>query len=486
MSATQGTFYGRLPGVRAQVVGGGLSNVQIGREQKLVIFGRGDAQTGTASPNTPTQIETRVDAGRIFGDGTELAEGIEKALRNKGNINFIYGVMPEENDVIAEPIGGGSGTLANAPIVEDEAHLTITNATAGGEEEVEWRYESPPTAPDESGVVAINPNTGEVEAGDIDDYEIDYAYLDWQSAIDSADTVLNHSEVGVYAALSDSSTVAEMLRVKLDGTSEEPGIRREYKLAIGLAGAEPNATNADGEGTIDVGNYSNSIDSDAVFLAGPVRRSGTRGRTIIGGIAGRMAGNELDNPLYGDTILGFGRLTQALSRSQEDVLRDGNIMPVVDDYRDGGGGISVEGHLSTSSATDWSRNFQNRRIADLVLLIQREIGEAARNHLMRDQQLDEIESQVTDQFERLARAGLIHGDPDGTGGGNSQGTTNQNDEETSQPYFVDAVRSDEQTIAIASGFAPVGVTTGVDERITIADTVGSLTESSGDTVGGGS
>lgn len=487
MSASQGTYYGRLPGVRAQIVGGGLSNVQVGREQKLVIFGRGDPQSGTASPNEPTQIQTRVDSSRIFGQNTQLAEGIQKALQNKGNIDFIYGVMPEEQDVLAEPIAGGTGTLENAPLVEDKSFTTVTNTTAGGEEDIEWRHESPPTAPDESGVVAINPNTGEVEAGDTDDYEIDYAHLDWQTALNSADTVLNHSEVGIYAALSDSADVAQMLQTKASGTDDSPGIRREYKLAATISGAQPNATNADGEGIIDVGSYSDPIDDDAVFLAGPVRRSGTN-RTIIAGIAGRMAGNELDNPLYGDDVLGYGQLTQSLSRDEEAALREANIIPIVDDYRDGEGGISIEGHQSTSSASDWERNFQNRRIADLVLLIQREIGEAARDTLMRNQQLEEIAAQITDEFERLARAGLIHGDPDGTEGGNSQGTTSGNSqnqgEDTQQPYFVDVVRANETTIAIASGFSPVGVTTGVDQRITIADTVGGLTEEPASAVGG--
>lgn len=479
MSATQGTLYGRLPGVRAEVIGGGLANVQIGREQKLVVFGRGDPQAGTAAPNEPAQVQTRVDIARTFGSGTELTEGIQKALRNKGNIEYIYGVMPEEIDVSGEPIAGGSGVLENEPIVEDPAYLTVTNTITATEETPEFRYESPPTAPDESGVVAINPNTGEVEAGDTDDYEIDYAYLDWESALDAADTVLNHSEVGVYATLSDSVAVAELLETKLDGINDNPGIRREYKLAMGISGAQPNMTTADGEGGIDAGSYTDPIDSDSVFLAGPARVSDAGGRTLIGGIAGRMAGNELTNPLHGDTILGYGPLTQALTRNDEDLLRDANIIPVVDDYRDGEGGITVEGNSATSSATDWNRTFQNRRIADLVLLILHEIGEAARNNLMRDQQLEDIESNVIDQYERLARAGLIAGDPDGTEGGGSQGTNPAEEEDQQQPYFVDVVRIDQETIGIETGFSPTGVTTGVDETITIADVVGDLADAPG-------
>lgn len=474
MSVNQGTTYGRLPGVRAQVIGGGLATTQIGREQKLVIFGRGDPQNGTAVVNDPTDIQTRVDASRKFGSGTELADGIEKALRNKGNMDFIYGVMPEEIDVQAEPISGGSGTLANAPIVEDMSFITVMNTTTASEVDVEFRYESPPTAPDTSGTVHINPLTGEFAASGTDDYEVDYPYLDWATALDSADQVLNHSEVGVYATLTDSANVAGLLSDKLSGPdADTPGLRHEYKLAMGVVGAQPNATNADGEGTIDIGAYSTPIDDHSIFMPGPVRVSGTEGRTILGGIGGRFAGNELSNPIYGDSVLGYDRLTQAVTRNEEDTFREKNLIPVVDDYRDGGGGISLEGHMSTSTATDWERSFQNRRITDLMLLAQREIGTAARDNLMRDQQLSEIESQVTDVFRRFARAGLIRGNPEGDA--DDGGGTGTGGEESETPFFVDVTRADTNTIAIASGFSPVSVITGVDETITVADTIGTVT-----------
>lgn len=478
--ATSDTTYGQFPGVRITVTGGGISNARIGREQKLVLFGRGDTVEGEADPNDPVQIRSRVDATDQFGSGTRLTDGIEKALENKGNHNYIYGVAYEEFTVSAESITGGSGTLENAPIVEDAGTITAQDITESEEASVEFRYESPPSTPNDGPTVFINPLTGEIEADDGSDYEIDYAYGDWESALDAADPVLNHAEVGVYAPLSDSSHVADRLAAKLSGepdVEDDNGLRGEYKLAMGVMGAQPTYTTDDGDAAIDVSEYGDSIDNDAVFLAAPVRRSGDNSHlTIIGGLGGLFAGNALENPIYGDPVHGYGPLSQELSRDEQASMRtDHQVIPVVDDYRDGAEGITIQGHLSTSTATDWDRTYQNRRLTDLVILMQRRIGESARDNLMRDQQLRTIENKIITGFERLARAGLIHGSPDGEDRriqeGLLEGLGEEESSEDATPYFAEAVRSDTNTIAVSSGFVPVGVTTAVDGQITVSDAV---------------
>lgn len=481
--STNQAQYGRLPGVRIDVNGGSISNTQIGREQKLVLFGRGDTDSGTADPNEYYQIRSRVQASDYFGNGSQLADGIENALNNKGNFNFIYGVAAEETDVSAESVSGDGGNLTNYPIVEDTSLITVvdTGDSSSTTLDVEFGFESPLPTPSSTDTAIINPLNGDVEADDSNELEVDYTHLDWQGALDAADQVLNHAEVGIYCALSDAEQVAVDLSHKLSGdpsNEQDRGLRGEYKLAMGLAGAEPNATNDNGEPVINPDSYSDALDDDALFLAGPVRLAGDMShRTVLSGIAGRFAGNALTNPLYGDRVSGFGQMSQALSRSEREGLRGRQVMPVVDDYRDGEN-ITVEGHHSTSTATDWDRTFQNRRITDLVILMQRRVAEAARDNLMRDQQLDQIEAQIVNGFEELATEGLIYGAPEGQNQGQDGLLSNIGQEsqssDTETPYFATAIRSDVNTISVSSGFSPVGVTTGVDGSITVADRVDSL------------
>lgn len=495
----QDTQYGYSPGVRTIVGPGGIASTQIGRAQKIVLFGRGDPSDGDASTNTPTQIQTVGDPASLFGRGSELAEEIEKALRNKGSREWLYGVMPDENTVQGEPLADGN-TTENVPIIEDPDLINVTDISSGNspvEQTVEFNFDDPPTAPGGSDTVVIKPQTGEFASGDDTDYEIDYAYLDWEAALDSADQVLNHSEVGVYAPLSDSVAVAELLDNKLT-PEENAGLRREYKLAVGVVGAQPNTTTDDNEGAIAPEEYADPIDSKAIFMPGPVRREGTNGRTIIGGVAGIMAGNELQNPIYGDEIRGYSRLTQALTRDEQQALRDNQIIPVVDDYRDADDhGISLEGNLATTSITDdfeWS--YQNRRVIDLIILAQHEIARSARDQLMTDSLLGEIESNITDVFDDFARAGLIRGNPDGQttgtgasaggigsigtgtgGGGDGNGNGNGGDGgggDDQQSYFVDATRTDVGQISVASGFSPIPVLKDVVNEIRVTDTLDQL------------
>lgn len=482
MSVSTDTEYGHSPGVRAIVGPGGVASTQIGRAQKLVVFARGDPSAGSANTNTPRRIQTVSDPAELFGQDSQLAEGLQKALRNKGNREWMYGVMPQENSVQGEPITDGN-SLENAPIIEDPSLVTvrdITDSTSPVTQTVEFRYGDPPSAPSGGETVAIKPQTGEFVSGDDASYEIDYSFLDWDAALDAADQVLNHSEVGIYCVDSTSENVAELLEAKLTPSGDETGLRREYKLASGVIGAQPNLTTEEGEPGIDAEQYSDAIDSKAVFMPAGVTRTGTAGRTILAGIAGTMAGNELQNPVYGDEIRGYGRLTQAFNHTEANTLRDNQLMPVVDDYRDADDrGITVEGNLSTSSQTeDFRWSFQARRVIDLIILAQHEIGRGARDNLITEDLMSEIETNVRNVFDNFASANLIRGNPDGntTGSGASGGTigslgTTSEDNEDVQYYFVEATRTDTGKISVSSGFSPTPVLTDIVMDIRVTDTL---------------
>jgi hypothetical protein len=458
------TTYGSFPGVRAEVIGGGVNGVIVGEEQKIVLFGRGDTSgADSAEYNQPTRITTRVDANVKFGANTELSHAIAGALQNGANSEFIYGVMPEEITVSAELVAGGSGQLSNYPIVEDKSLIVVNDVsgTTPQEQTVEFVYETPPNSPTGSDTVNINPLTGEVEASDSNDYEVDYNYLDWASALDAADPVLQFNETGVYCTVSDADAVTEQLSTKLDE------LRPEYKLIRGVAPAQPNGTNADGEPVIDVDTYTNALEDDALYLAGPTRLDGQAPLTLIGGIAGMFAGHPLTDPVYGDRVRGYDQLIQQLNRSEESTLRSSYVIPIADQGIAGEGDIYLNDNLSTSTLEDWERDYHRRRIVDQVLLIGRNIGEQAVNQRLTEELMKFTEQVMLDEIEELANAGLLEGSSEQAPNASGGGATDDDDEEV--PYYVDVTRSATDELSVAIGITPIGIAKRVDETIVVSD-----------------
>lgn len=456
------TTYGSFPGVRAEVVGGGVNGVIVGEEQKIVIFGRGDnSGEDSAAYNEPTPINTRVDANVKFGAGTELSHAISGALRNGANTEYLYGVMPEE--VVVDPaelVAGGSGQLSNQPIVEDKSVITVNDVsgTTPEEQDVKFVYETPPPASTTDGECNVNPITAEVDLGESSDIEVNYNYLDWETALDAADSVVSFNETGLYCTVSESDIVTGLLSDKLNE------LRPNYKLIRGAAPAQPNATSDDGDALVDVSAYADTHDNDALFVSAPTRLFEKEPLTLIGGVGGLLAGHELTNPVYGDRIRGYDRLDQQLSRSEEQTLRDAKVIPIRDDGAYGDGGIYLNDNLSTSELTNWVRDYHRRRIVDQVLLIGREIGEQAKNQRLTDSLLKFTEQVMLDEIEELIEAGLLEGDA-GTDGD----TGGQTDDEDEQPYYVDVSRDGTDTIAIAIGFTPIGIAKRIDETIVVSD-----------------
>ena len=460
--------YGNFPGVRAEVIGGGVNGVIVGEEQKLVVFGRGDTSgSDSANYNEPTQITTRVDANVKFGANTPLSHAIEGALQNGANTEFVYGVMPEQITVgSAELIAGGSGQLNNNPIVEDKSLITVedVSGTTPEEQDVKFVYASPPPASTTDGEVNLNPLTGEVDSGESNDLEVTYDFLDWETALDSADLVLASNETGLYCTLSEAESVTTSLQTKIDE------LRPDYKLVRGVAAAQPNTTNEDGEAVVDPSTYDDSIDNDALFLAGPTRLADEDALTLIGGAAGLLAGNELTNPVFGEKIRGYNQLVQQLTRTQEDSLRAAKVIPVEDTGIYGDGSIYLKDNLSTSEFDNWERDYHRRRIVDQVLLIGRNIGEQARNQRLTDSLIKFTEQVMLDEIEELVEAGLLEGSVTET-------DDQQQDDEEEPPYYVDVTRSGTDTLEVAIGITPVGITKRIDETIVVSDSGAALSAS---------
>lgn len=472
------TTYGSFPGVQVEVAGGGITAVSIGAEEKLVLFGEASYQDdGTitsdgdvdplesslsGSTNTAEQINARREADTTFGDGSELADAMREALANEANINFLYGVAPDRYNVVGEIQSTQTGSLANNTLweedVTDESNIlsiVVTDTTGPVDMDVRYEYSSPPSAPSTAETIAINPLTGEyaADAAPDGDYSFDYKYLDWNSAFTSTSVsnVVNEDETGIFNAISDSDWVSSQL------DTEVGELRSNYQLVTAMSGAQPNDSETVTDGTggylrrdarYDASAYTpGSVDSDYYFKFAPVRLENTP-KTILGGIGGLFAGNPIDDPIYNETLNGYTTLEQSFTKAEADFMREEEVIPIRQS-----GTIRVKDNLSTSTATDWERDFWRRRIADRVILIGKTIGDTIIGRINDEQTRNSAARLIRAELRELVDDRLLK--------------PNTAD---AQNWYVDVYESSSNAneVKIDIGFTPYGIVKRVNETITIS------------------
>lgn len=439
--------YGQSPGTKVIVKGGSIQGIEIGEAEITVLFGHGDTASGNATVNDTVQIDSGTTAEEEFGTDSELTEALKAAIGNGADARngYLYGVAVDTVSVTAEAVAGGSGTLANAPLVEDTATIAVQNTTAIAAETPVFRYDSPPSTGSIAGdEVAIKPQTGEVEAGDTDDYEIDYEYYDWQSAFNAADTLLKEGESGAYFPLSDSESVASAAFSKAENLRDP-----DYKMVKVIAGAEPNANSSETPVTpiFDAGNYSDALNSLPGFAVAPNRQEDST-HTILGALAGVAAGNALTDPILTDELTGVSLETGnndegRLNHGDRQSLRDANVMPIKNE-----GTIEIDGSLSTDENQLWETDWQTVRVVDRCVLLIHEVAQFIRGQLDTDGVDDIAAQEAQAQLEELADDGLLK---------------NGEDE-----LFVRPASTGQGTVALEVGLTPIQATETFETTITVA------------------
>lgn len=451
--------YGDFPGVRINTTGGGLTGVEIGAEEKLVIFGKGDPANGSVNANEPTQITSLSSIDTKFGAGTKLASAMKQALANGANREYLYGVMLSGSSQTVETKNSqdhtGSSKL-QAPIEQEIGDIQVWEETSGdgsyddNELNVEFRYETNTDStttdftsnpPEASDTVFINPLTGEWVADSTGDYEFTYSILDFQSALDSADRVLDEGETGVYTVLSETPDVHSAL------TSKVGTLRSNYQLVQGVAPARPNVTDVDnGNAEFEAANYADNTDNDAVYLFAPGRERNTQ-YTITGAVAGLMAGHPITEPVYNDALSGLDDLEQKLTGSEATDLRESQVIPVRQ-----GGSIRLKSNASTSTESDWTRDFWRRRIVDRVILLTKQVGDDTIGRINDDESRDDAEDVIYSELSGMVNDRLL-----------------KPNTETETRWYVEVVEDDTNSdqMNIDVGVTPQGIVKRIDESITI-------------------
>ena len=436
------TTYGNPSRISVDVEGGGIGALNLDTVQKVVVFAAGDPSSGSAQTNDPTQVSGPGQLESTFGAETDIVDVFRGAAANGVAYSMLYGVMPATQSVTGEALAGGSGKLGNTPIIDDTDEITVTNTTAGEEATPVLRYESPPDtsslADDE---VAVNPFSGEVDAGDADDYEIDYKFRQWQDAFDAATGVIQEQEEGAWWVESGAEAVVSQ------AISTAIPLRQNQWKMVRVAGAvQPNTTQDDGTAAIDVDTYDDTLDADSLFAFGPVRQADSDG-TLGGEIAGVMGSVDVDESILGQTLTGAGELAQTLPVPSQEALEDEGVIPVSN-----AGAPSIEGNMSTSTETGWTRSYFARRLADRLILAARAIARSTRGDVNNSSTTRLVEGRLGDEIIDLIDDGVL--EP------NTQAETN---------WFVNATEdpNNPRKLAVSFGFTPEGIVDTVEFSATI-------------------
>jgi len=110
------TNFGSFPGVRARTYGTSITGVDIGEEEKLLIFGESNPANGEASVGEAVNAPTPRAINNNFGQETELANALSLARGNGANPSFLYGVGVRANWNEETFNETNSGQLSNAPL----------------------------------------------------------------------------------------------------------------------------------------------------------------------------------------------------------------------------------------------------------------------------------------------------------------------------------------------------------------------------------
>lgn len=264
----------------------------------------------------------------------------------------------------------------------------------------------------------------------------------WEAAIDSAQFVVNEGETGVYTVLTEDEDVVSYL------SGVVTDLRGDYKMVKGFGGAPPNDEDEDGIPLYDTTDYSTPFDNDSLFVTAPNRQEDPdQDLTVLGGVSGRFAGNDITQPVYNTGLRGYTGMYQPISRSEANDLRDANVIPIKQN-----GNIRIADNTSTSEELDWERDFWRRRIVDRVILIAKGVGDATVGRINDERTRDAAEDQIRTQLRGLVRDRLLE--------------PNTGDEEN---WFVEVSQdpADPDKVNIDMGITPQGIAKRVDVDLVI-------------------
>lgn len=308
-----------LPGVSATVESANTLATATSSPGDIGIVGPADLSAGTALKNEAYRITTTPQAHQVFGTDSPLAVNVSDALFN--GAFPVYAAAPESVAVVGEDISGlgtTSGTLANAPVTEDETAVTFT--VDGVVLTTIKTLEDPSTKAPAADEVYYNPQTAAFELesapsdADATNDTVDYEYHDYPTAIDALE-----AEYG--ETVDFIGSLAENAAVVTDVQTTVGAMANKRNFATAVAGASSYISNTS--------NYSNTIDDSRVQLLYPARKSD--GNSLVGAYLGLRAAIGIDSSAMKTRLRGVTALNHSLGKAQKEELDAENVVVLADE-----------------------------------------------------------------------------------------------------------------------------------------------------------
>jgi hypothetical protein len=353
MAETYGTT--TIPSDSVTVRSGGTVSIGAAFETTLGLVGGMDTANGNATSGDVITVESTSDAEQQFGEDSELAKNVAAAYTN--GAGTIYAVGVTETQTTETFSSSSSGTLGDTPVfdpnVQPEHEITATDTVESASVTVNIVYGTP-SSPTDANTINLNPVTGEWEADESSDYDIDYAYGDYGSAI----TDVVKKVPRIVTVLTESTTVASSLLSELNTYDSD------FDFMHGVVGATPETI---------ASSYSDSIDDRRLSIVAPSRawldEAETDQARIMGAVGGRASGKPLGDSMTYEDLQGFASLNTQYTNSELGTLIDNQVMPLRQS-----GGIDIVKDMTTSTDVRFERLYASE-IIDEATEISHEISQ---------------------------------------------------------------------------------------------------------------
>jgi len=308
MAETYGTT-SSLPSTQVIVDSGATVQVGAAFETTAGLIGGYDADDGSATGGDVEQITSSSEAVAAFGEDAELTTQCNLALQNGATTIYAAGV--EETTTTENLSATSSATLSNAPLfdprVQPDESVTVTDTSEAASVTVNYVDETP-TTPSESNAANLNPITGEVEFDESSDYDVEYSYGDYETAVEN---VMQFVPRAVGVLTENTSVVNDAL-----GEANTYDVNFDFTHVFG-------GEFVDFE---DVPNYSNAYDDRRLAVVTSPRAYTDETETTevrtIGAVVGKQAGLPLGDTSTVESLSGLVSLKDTPSNTQAAAMID--------------------------------------------------------------------------------------------------------------------------------------------------------------------
>jgi len=308
MAETYGTT-SSLPSTQVIVDSGTTVQVGAAFETTAGLIGGYDADDGSATGGDVEQITSSSEAVAAFGEDAELTTQCNLALQNGATTIYAAGV--EETTTTENLSATSSATLSNAPLfdprVQPDESVTVTDTSEAASVTVNYVDETP-TTPSESNAANLNPITGEVEFDESSDYDVEYSYGDYETAVEN---VMQFVPRAVGVLTENTSVVNDAL-----GEANTYDVNFDFTHVFG-------GEFVDFE---DVPNYSNAYDDRRLAAVTSPRAYTDETETTevrtIGAVVGKQAGLPLGDTSTVESLSGLVSLKDTPSNTQAAAMID--------------------------------------------------------------------------------------------------------------------------------------------------------------------